>query len=174
MLIIPEKGVFIMPRPQCARRVHGAPKVCYFKPRGVPLTALDEVVLTVDELEAVRLADRDGLYQEDAAAKMNISRATFGRVLDSAHKKIAAALVEGKALRIEGGTVEMAVERKFKCAACGHQWQVAYGGGRPAACPQCQSANFHRAEPDRGHARGGGGGRGGGRHGQGGGGRWER
>ncbi|MEP0829290.1 MAG: DUF134 domain-containing protein [bacterium] len=163
-----------MPRPQCVRRIHGAPRVCYFKPRGVPLTALDEVVLTVDELEAVRLADRDGLYQEDAAAKMNISRATFGRVLESAHKKIAGALVEGKALRIEGGTVEMAVERKFKCAACGHQWQVAYGGGRPAACPQCQSANFHRAEADRGYARGGRRARGGGRHAQGGGGRWER
>lgn len=161
-----------MPRPHCVRRVHGAPQACYFKPRGVPLTSLDEVVLALDELEAVRLADRDGLYQEDAAAKMNISRATFGRILDSAHKKIAEALVEGKALRIEGGTVEMAVERKFKCAACGHEWQVPYGGGRPAACPQCQSNNFHRAESDRGYARGGG--RGGGRCGQGGGGRWGR
>lgn len=163
-----------MPRPHCARRVRGAPQVSYFKPRGVPLTSLDEVVLVLDELEAVRLADLDGLYQEDAAAKMNISRATFGRILDSAHKKIAEALVGGKALRIEGGTVEMAVERKFQCAACGHQWQVAYGGGRPAACPHCQSANFHRAESDRGYARGGGGGRGGGRHGHGGGGRWGR
>ena len=68
---------------------------------------LEQVILTEDEWEAVRLADQEGLYQEQAAERMNISRQTFGRIIDSAHKKIADALVNGKALVIEGGTVEM-------------------------------------------------------------------
>jgi len=67
---------------------------------------LEEVKLALDELEAVRLADLEGLYQEDAAKKMNISRQTFGNIINSAHKKIADALLNAKALKIEGGTVE--------------------------------------------------------------------
>jgi predicted DNA-binding protein (UPF0251 family) len=67
---------------------------------------LEEVNLALDELEAVRLADLEGLYQEDAAKKMNISRQTFGNIVNSAHKKIADALLNGKALKIEGGVVE--------------------------------------------------------------------
>jgi len=66
---------------------------------------LKEVNLTLDELEALRLADFDGLYQEEAAAKMNVSRQTFGNIIKSAHKKIAGALLQGKALKIEGGFV---------------------------------------------------------------------
>jgi predicted DNA-binding protein (UPF0251 family) len=68
---------------------------------------LEAVNLTVDEFEAVRLADLEGLYQENAAEKMRISRQTFGRILDSAHKKIADALVNGKALSIEGGNFQL-------------------------------------------------------------------
>jgi len=67
---------------------------------------LEEVNLALDELEAVRLADLEGLYQEDAAKKMNISRQTFGNVINSAHKKIADVLLNSKALKIEGGIVE--------------------------------------------------------------------
>jgi len=67
--------------------------------------------MTLDEFEAIRLADLDDLYQEQAAAKMNISRATFSRIVDSAHRKVAEALVNGKALRIEGGAVEMSAGR---------------------------------------------------------------
>lgn len=85
------------------------PQVTFYKPRGVPLSVLQHINLTVDELEAVRLADLEGLYQEQAAEKMNISRQTFGRILESAHKKIADALVNGKALSIEGGPIELAV-----------------------------------------------------------------
>ena len=69
---------------------------------------LEEVNLTLDELEAVRLADFDGLYQEDAAKKMNISRQTFGNIVNAAHKKIADVLLHGKALKIEGGKVKKA------------------------------------------------------------------
>jgi predicted DNA-binding protein (UPF0251 family) len=66
---------------------------------------LEEVNLTLDELEAVRLADWKGLYQEDAAKKMDISRQTFGNIIERAHKKIADVLLNAKALRIEGGVV---------------------------------------------------------------------
>jgi predicted DNA-binding protein (UPF0251 family) len=67
---------------------------------------LEEVNLTLDELEAVRLADLEGLYQEDAAKKMGISRQTFGNIINSAHKKIADVLLNAKALKIEGGVVK--------------------------------------------------------------------
>jgi len=97
-----------MPRPRQFRRVGCLPQSNYFKPRGIPLSALRHVNLTVDEIEAVRLADLEGLYQEDAAKKMKVSRQTFGRIIESAHKKIADALVNGKALSIDGGHVEMA------------------------------------------------------------------
>ncbi len=83
------------------------PQANYYKPRGIPLSALQHINLTYDELEAIRLADLEGLYQEKAAEKMNISRQTFGRIIESAHKKIADALVNGKALSIEGGTIEL-------------------------------------------------------------------
>ena len=95
-------------RPKSFRSIGSQPDVTYFKPRGIPLTELEEVILTVDEFEAVRLADHDGLYQEEAAVRMNISRPTFGRILGLAHRKIAEALVQGKALKIEGGKVEIA------------------------------------------------------------------
>jgi len=76
-----------------------------FKPAGVPMTALDEVVLTLDEFEAVRLADLELLYQEQAAVQMDVSRTTLARILEAAHRKVADALVHGKALRIQGGPV---------------------------------------------------------------------
>jgi len=81
------------------------PRASYFKPAGVPRSVLDEVVLTLDEFEALRLADFEGMYQEKAAEQMKVSRPTFGRILDSAHRKVARAVVLGTALRIEGGPV---------------------------------------------------------------------
>ena len=95
-----------MPRPCRCRRIRCRPDTNYFKPRGIPLDALEEVNLTLDELEAIRLADLTELYQEDAAKKMNISRQTFGNIIKSAHKKIADALLNAKALKIEGGNIE--------------------------------------------------------------------
>lgn len=96
-----------MPRPCKCRRVCATPKVEYFKPRGVPLVELEEVCLTFDEFEAFRLADFEKLYQEDAAEKMKISRQTFGNIIETARKKIADVIVNGKALKIEGGFVEL-------------------------------------------------------------------
>ena len=149
-----------MVRPRNCRRVGSMPESNYFKPRGIPLSLLEEVILTVDEFEAIRLADLESLYQEQAAEKMNVSRQTFGRIIDSAHKKVAEALVEGKALKIEGGEFEMAAARKFKCYDCQHTWELSYGTGRPGNCPSCNSGNIHRAEEDQGFTRGFGRGRG--------------
>jgi len=94
-----------MPRPCCDRRVSGQPPAHVFKPAGVPMTALDEVILTLDEFEAIRLADLEQLYQEQAADRMGVSRPTISRILEAAHRKVADALVHGKALRIQGGPV---------------------------------------------------------------------
>jgi predicted DNA-binding protein (UPF0251 family) len=129
------------------------PESNYFKPRGIPLSILEEVTLTVDEFEALRLADLEGLYQEQAAEKMKISRQTFGRIIESAHKKVAEVLVKGKALKIEGGEFEMAAMRKFKCSDCQHSWELPYGTGRPGNCPSCKSGNIHREQKDGGNAR---------------------
>jgi predicted DNA-binding protein (UPF0251 family) len=95
-----------MPRPCRCRRIRCSPDIKYFKPRGIPVDNLEEINLTLDELEAMRLADFDGLYQKDAAKKMNISRQTFGNIVSSAHKKIADVLLHAKALKIEGGIVK--------------------------------------------------------------------
>lgn len=103
-----------MPRPKCCRHVCGVPEKNYFKPRGIPLSELEEVVLSLDEYEAIRLADYEQLYQEEAAAQMNISRQTFGRIIEAAHKKIADVLTNGKALKIEGG--EVALDKTKPCA----------------------------------------------------------
>jgi len=95
-----------VPRPPCCRRVSGSPAANLWKPGGVPARALAQVVLALDEFEALRLADLEGLYQEQAAERMEVSRPTFGRILEAAHRKVADALVHGHALRIEGGSVD--------------------------------------------------------------------
>ncbi len=92
-----------MPRPRKCRRIEQEPSIRYFKPRGVPLTALAEVCLPVEGLEALRLADVEGESMEAAALRMQVSRHTFGRILADARAKVAEALVYGRALRIEGG-----------------------------------------------------------------------
>ena len=148
-----------MARPVKRRRIGCDPQANYFKPRGIPVAGLDEVVLTMDELEAIRLADLEECYQETAAKQMEVSRQTFGNIVKSAHKKIATALVQGKALKIEGGIFTMS-EKMFQCDDCRHEWSVPYGTGRPNACPQCSSTNLHRSENDRGPARRDGAGRG--------------
>jgi uncharacterized protein len=139
-----------MARPKCARFVSAFPGTTFFKPRGIPLVELEEIHLSVDEFEALRLADLDGLYQEDAAARMNISRATFGRIVESAHRKVADALINAKAIKIEGGVVKMAQKRMFQCSDCEHSWEVPFGTGRPAACPKCGGNNLHRSDANRG------------------------
>jgi predicted DNA-binding protein (UPF0251 family) len=89
-----------MPRPRLCRRINFSPHVRYFKPQGIPLRMIDEVKLTTEELEAIRLKNIEGLEQIEASIKMKTSQSTFQRILISAYKKIAKALVEGKAIKI--------------------------------------------------------------------------
>ena len=89
-----------MVRPFKRRFIRFNPNVVYFKPRAVPLSILEEVELGVDELEAMRLCDYKNLEQTEAAKKMKISQSTLQRILTSARKKIADALIEGKAIKI--------------------------------------------------------------------------
>lgn len=152
-------------RPPKCRRVAFMPQVAYFKPAGIPLRILEEVRLSVEEAEAIRLKDLDGLEQEPAAEKMNISRPTFQRVLGSARQKVADALLNGKAIRIEGGNFELAL-RRFRCMD-GHEWEVPFQlmiTAPPQACPTCNSPNiqplqlpgFNRGQRGWGRHRGGG------------------
>ncbi len=123
------------------------------------------MVLKMEEMESIRLKDHLGMDQREAAELMKVSQPTFHRILAEARKKIGCALVCGKAIRIHGGTYEMAMPpgRKFQCCDCPHVWEVSYGTGRPQNCPDCGSVKIRRAEDDRGYVRSGSGERG--RHG---------
>lgn len=89
-----------MVRPLKCRMIGVSPTATYFKPRGIGMAMLEEVTLELDELEALRLADLEGLYQADAAECMGISRQTFANIVARARHKVAEALIHGKALKI--------------------------------------------------------------------------
>jgi len=129
-----------MARPYKQRFVGTPPKVSMFKPRGIPMPDLELVVLSLDELEALRLADLDGDQHEHAAAKMNISRPTFGRILEHAHKTVADALLHGKALQIEGGPVTTARRGHVRCRRCQRAWEVPLPAAAGFRCPRCPEA----------------------------------
>jgi len=125
------------------RRVAFIPEITYFKPAGIPARLLDEVCLSVEEVEAIRLKDLEGLEQEECAVRMHISRPTFHRVLGAARQKVADALLNGKAIRIEGGKFEMAV-RRFRCLS-GHEWEDPFETlvvMPPRFCPKCNSPSI--------------------------------
>lgn len=161
-----------MARPKQSRRVSCLPQSSYYRPGDVSTSKLEEVTLSVDELEAMRLADVEGLYHAGAAEEMNVSRQTFGRILGAARNKVAGALVDGKALKIKGGEVEMVTMKRFACNDCGNYFEMPHGEDRPMACPSCKSLNILRAREKRG--RPGRGPRGRGKCGQGGYGRKSR
>ena len=132
-----------MARPQKNRIVSHDPDVSYFKPRGVPLKFLEEVRLTVDEMEALRLADLNGLSHEDSGRQMGVSRATFGRIVQRARHHVANALINGMAIRVSGGNYRLSrAARQFKCRQCHHQWQIEDCNGRPLHCPSCGQDKF--------------------------------
>ncbi len=148
-----------MVRPRKQRIVEYEPAVTYFKPRGIPLSELDEVVLTVDELECIRLGDLCGMNQIHAAHKMGFHQSTFQRTLANAREKIGDAIVNGKAIRIQGGVYTMpggdgqgpagfgrgmgrgrgagfgGAPDKCKCPACGHE--EAHTRGQPCVQMKC-------------------------------------
>ncbi|HEX7974272.1 MAG TPA: DUF134 domain-containing protein [Anaerolineales bacterium] len=100
-----------MPRPRKHRRLARPPREAIYKPAGIPLESLSRVLLLSEELEALRLADLEGLSQVAAAGQMGVSRSTFQRILAKAHRQVALALVEGQALQLEGSLAEAAAAR---------------------------------------------------------------
>ena len=137
-----------MSRPVKFRRVASMPEVAYFKPSGVPHHLLGSLRLSVEEAEAIRLKDLDGLEQEQCAERMNISRTTFQRVLHSARQKVADALLNGKTIKIEGGNFEMATHR-FRCIE-GHEWNVPFEiveTEPPQSCPACSTTTITSIQP---------------------------
>lgn len=128
-----------MARPTKFRRVEFFPKENYFVPHGKPKCELDEVLLKVEELEAMRLKDIEELNQEECAEKMQVSRQTFQNIIDSARKKVAIALTEGNAIKISGGNYT-SNHCKFKCLDCGNIYEINYEQNK-LICPICQSSN---------------------------------
>jgi uncharacterized protein len=142
-----------MARPRKERHLRDLLEPAFFKPVGVPLKSLDCTTLLREELEALRLADLEGSYQEEAAEAMAVSRSTFQRIVTEARRKVAHALVEGTALRIEGSHVRVSRDQ-WHCDACGHNWQTEHGTGQgqAEACPACDSRAIGQRRRKRGKA----------------------
>ena len=134
-----------MPRPRLRRRVWLESNVTYFKPAGVRMIDLEESIMTVDEFEAVRLKDLGGLDEETAAKKMNISQPTFNRLVSSARKKIADAIVNGKAIKIEGGVYKMVGFGRGRGGRGRMRGPFAAGPGGTCVCPSCKNKVPHQA-----------------------------
>lgn len=144
-----------MGRPHKERRIEALPPVTHYKPAGIPLRDLEEIILTIEEMEAIRLGDIEQLDQGAAAERMEVSRPTFHRIINKAHQKIAAALWQGYALRVDGGTFRIAhccqttSLRHFVCETCGHKWSLPHGTGQRChdlICPACQASTIRREE----------------------------
>lgn len=127
-----------MGRRRRCRWVGYRPVAQFYKPRGVPLSSLEQIRLTIGEFEAMRLSDLKGLHQEEAARRMRVSRQTFGRILNEAHRKVAECFVEGKALSIEGGNYAI-MQRSLECSDCGFAWEIPIEFPLPSCCPECGS-----------------------------------
>ena len=123
-------------RPQKKRFVKFNPTATYFKPQGIPMYNLEEVNLTVDEIEAVRLCDFLENSHEEAGKSMNVSRPTFGRIVHSARKKIASALIFGKAIKVEGGIYKMKESDFVFCKNCNFHWEKR---NKQKECPKCSN-----------------------------------
>jgi predicted DNA-binding protein (UPF0251 family) len=127
-------------KPRKKRDVLYPPGAVYFKPQGIPMPYLNIVNLTIDEYEAVRLGDFENLKHLAAAVQMNISRPTFTRLLKSAHLKISDAIVNGKAIRIEGGDYRL-LGNRFKCRKCGSFWNTGEEDMENKAETKCLNCN---------------------------------
>ena len=126
-----------MPRPRRLRRIASS-NFFNFVPRG--MRKFDESTLTVDEAESIRLIDFEDMEQEKAAKKMNVSQPTFSRILKSARKKVADAIINGKAIIVQGGKYKV-VGRRGR----GRMGGVAAGPGGYCICPKCNTKAPHQA-----------------------------
>jgi uncharacterized protein len=140
-----------MPRPRKNRIVNNPPLFNQFKPIGIAGRHLEEILLSLDEYEALRLADHKGLSHEEAAAEMDISRSTFTRLIEQSRAKISEFLVTGKILKINGGNIHFR-ENIIKCYDCGHMFKTDFDTHLDK-CPECNSQNLENLAGGYGHGR---------------------
>ncbi len=138
-----------MRRSRKCRMIELPPVQRSFKPIGVPARNLEEINLTIDEFEAIRLADYEELEHAEAAVKMDISRPTFTRVIQKAHKKVSSFLLEKKKLHIDGGLVHFK-EDLLICKECGLKFIESFENDADE-CPKCGSDNLESIAAQYGH-----------------------
>jgi uncharacterized protein len=136
-----------MPRPRRLRRVYFNPNITHFKPAGMSLVNFQEIILSREELESIRLIDYEGISQEKSAKKMKVSQPTLSRILSSARKKISKALINGLSIKIQGGNFKMVQPRGrdlgqgggmgFGVGPRGRMGNFAAGPGGICKCPKC-------------------------------------
>ena len=140
-----------MPRPKKERKVHKPPFYTRFKPTGIAAKDLKQLILSLDEYEAIRLADFYGMSQEEAAEEMEISRPTFTRLIEQARKKMADFLINGKVLTLDGGNIHFK-NNVIKCEDCGHMFTISLQANIQN-CPNCDSSNLTNLAGGFGHGR---------------------
>ena len=143
------------PRPFKNRIIRCKAENIYFKPQGIRGKFLQKIYLTCDEYEAIRLADLEGLSQEEAGREMDVSRQTFGRIIESARRKIADALINGKMIVITDKNAPVTLkEIHYICDNCGHEWDDFISPF--IKCPECNSPVFFKRGQFRKNFRKGG------------------
>ena len=140
-----------MPRKKMQRIVYRPPIFSEFKPVGIRKMSLASIVLSIDEFEAIRLADHQGLNHSEASSEMEISRSTFTRLIESARKKMAAFIIEGKQLFIDGGNIHFR-GNIITCNSCGHMFNMTFENSI-FKCPACGSENIVDLAGGFGHGR---------------------
>jgi len=150
MCIIFVENIY-MSRPQGNRIVLEPPLFSEFKPLGIKGQNLERIHLTLDEFEALRLADHLGLSQATASNAMEISRSTFSRLIEKARKKITDFLIQGKLLTIEGGSIHFR-NNIIHCQDCGHMFKININIAINE-CPACHSKNLLNLAGGFGHGK---------------------
>ncbi len=132
-----------MSRPPKWRKVEFIPNIQYFVPLDSQTANMEENILRIEEIEAIRLKDVEKLEQEECAERMEVSRQTFQRILNTGREKIADSIINGKAIRIEGGNFTRNI-CPVKCLDCNKEWKESYENFEKIlegdySCPECQS-----------------------------------
>ena len=140
-----------MSRPKKKRMVHQPPLYTSFKPLGIRMSVLEQITLSLDELEAIRLTDYMEKEHSEAADEMEISRSTFTRLIEKARSKVAMFLIDGKHLYIEGGNIHFR-GNVLRCQHCGHMFNTGFEQ-ELSQCPACGSENLFDLAGGFGHGK---------------------
>ncbi len=149
IFIVPSRDFEFMPRPKRNRIVYEPPIFTEFKPAGVFGRSLEKVLLSLDEFEAIRLADLIGMSHEEAALEMEISRSTFSRLIEKSRNKMAEFIIKGRWLSIQGGNIHFR-KNIVQCSDCGDVFKINID--TPISeCPECNSKNLLNLADGFGH-----------------------